>query len=238
MNELVIRQFGDPREIAGVVLNYRDIMLLYESAMKTLCTKFEIINNECNATQQRNPIHNITSRLKNIQSIIGKLQRLNVDITVENMQRLLHDIAGVRVICSYLDDVYDVARMISDHPEIKLITQKDYIRHPKPNGYRSLHLILGVPVYFSGREQIVEVEVQLRTIAMDFWASLEHQLKYKQEISSEEDIVGRLRACAESIAKNDVEMLKIRKGIEESKASLTDDELLVERLRSLDILIK
>lgn len=141
------------------------------------------------------------------------------------------------MICFYLDDVYDVAEMILAQRDVTLIKQKDYISEPKHNGYRSLHLILSVPIYFSGQIEQVETEVQIRTIAMDFWASLEHRLKYKKDITEESNIIERLRICAETIAKTDTDMLQIRRSIEKYADIPTEDEILFENLRNIDISI-
>lgn len=223
------------RKLAGIMLDYQEMLVLYDCAMKTVHTKFSIINAEYMTKHQRNPIHSITTRLKKTSSIVQKLQRLDAEMSVENIQKLIHDVAGVRVVCSYLDDVYDIAEIICAQDDVKLMRQKDYICNPKHNGYRSLHLIICIPVSFDGKTQWVEVEVQIRTIAMDFWASLEHQLKYKREIENEAQIIKRLCACAETIAKTDIDMLSIRRSIEKGKNMLTEEELLLERFSNIDI---
>lgn len=223
------------KKLVGTVLAYQDMLVLYDCAIKTVHTKFDIINAQYKTKHKRNPIHSITTRLKSTSSIVQKLQRVGVDMTVENIRKLIHDVAGVRVVCSYLDDVYDIAEMVCSHNEIKLIRQKDYISSPKHNGYRSLHLIISVPIRFDGQVQWMEVEVQIRTIAMDFWASLEHQLKYKRNIEDEAQIIERLRICAEMIAKTDTDMLAIRRSIERGAEMPTEDEILLERFRNLDI---
>ena len=147
----------------------------------------------------------------------------------------MHDIAGVRVICPYIDDIYTIADALLHQDDITYITKKDYIRNPKPNGYRSLHLIVKVPVFFADRRQDITVEVQIRTIAMDFWASLEHQLHYKDDADIGEDIIERLRECAITISETDREMLAIRKQLEKIKDKPTEEELLLERFEKLDM---
>lgn len=229
--------YDTSKKIIGNIVDYQNMMVLYDCAIKTVQTKFDIINAEYRIHHQRNPIHSISARLKKTSSIVEKLQKNNAPVTVENIRRLLHDVAGVRVICSYLDDVYEIAEMISSQEDVKLIRQKDYISNPKHNGYRSLHLIISVPIYFSGQIEQVEVEVQIRTIAMDFWASLEHQLKYKKDITEENHIIERLRVCAETIAKTDTDMLIIRRSIEKYADIPTEDEILFEHLRNIDISI-
>ncbi len=188
---------------------------LYDSALKQIETKLEIIDNEFQATFKRNPIHSIQSRLKSPQSIAQKLMDKGVAITVNSILDNLHDIAGVRVICHYIDDIYAIVKFLSFHDDIKLIKQKDYIKAPKPNGYRSFHLIVDVPVYLSTGKKSVPVEIQIRTIAMDFWASLEHQLHYKTENNISKDLAEQLRICAETINQTDVKMQDIYKQLSE-----------------------
>lgn len=216
------------------MIEYQELMLFYDSAIKIVQTKLDIINAAYQAKYQRNPIHSISSRRKRTASIVRKLYQKNMDITTENIEKDLHDVAGIRVICPYLDDVYEVAQAIARQEDINLIQQKDYITSPKHNGYRSLHLIINVPVSFAEQTKQVPAEIQIRTIAMDFWASLEHQLKYKKELDEENRIVERLRICAETIAKTDVEMLAIRKSIERSKDNVSETEHLLQRLEKID----
>ena len=165
-------------------------------------------------TYNRNPFETIKSRLKKPISIIDKMRRKGMPLSVENIERTLNDIAGVRVICSFPDDIYALAAMLVKQDDIKLIEKKDYIAHPKPNGYRSLHLIVEVPIFLSNCKKYMRVEVQFRTIAMDFWASLEHKLKYKKEIDHSEEIAQELEACAEIISSMDERMQEIRNRIE------------------------
>ena len=157
---------------------------------------------------------------------------------LENIEKNIKDVAGVRVICSYVDDIYELVEMFVRQDDITLLAQKDYIANPKPNGYRSLHLIVQVPVFLANQTKKLTVEVQIRTIAMDFWASLEHQLKYKQSVDNEEAIIEELRQCAETIAQTDERMLSIRKEIDTHKNAPTDDEILFEKLRKIDLAIE
>lgn len=182
---------------------------LYESAISEIETKLEIIDSEFQSTFQRNPIHSIQSRVKSPQSIAKKLIKKNIPITAESILANLHDIAGVRVVCHYVEDIYEVARYLSLHDDITLLNQKDYIKNPKPSGYRSLHLIVSVPVYLSTGKKIVPVEIQIRTIAMDFWASLEHQLKYKTSSKVPDELSEELKKCAETIHNTDMKMQSI-----------------------------
>ena len=147
-------------------------------------------------------------------SIVDKLQKLEKEISVESVMTSLNDVAGIRVIASFVDDVYEIADMLTKQDDVFLIEAKDYIKNPKPNGYRSYHLIVEVPVFFSDKKQFVRVEIQIRTVAMDFWASLEHQLKYKENLENHQDIEVELKQCAEIIAETDLQMMNIRNKIE------------------------
>ncbi len=165
----------------------------------------------------RNPFESIKSRLKSPASIYEKLERKGFPISVESIEENLTDVAGLRVICSFPDDIYRLADLCIRQDDISLIRKKDYIKYPKCNGYRSLHLILSVPIFLSDRKKYVKVEVQFRTIAMDFWASLEHKLKYKKDVDEADGIVLQLKACADSIEELDYQMQEIRDRIDESR---------------------
>ena len=151
------------------------------------------------------------------------------------MEANIYDIAGIRVVCSYIDDIYAIADALLAQDDIELVARKDYIKAPKPNGYRSLHLIVRVPVFFAETKKKVNVEVQIRTIAMDFWASLEHQLKYKKDIPDQQEIVARLKACADVITQTDEKMLGLRRQIESAEDMPTEEDILFEKLGKLDI---
>ena len=182
---------------------------LYDGAIREIRTKLEILDREFNIRYASNPIHHIDSRLKSLRSIIEKLQRKGWPVSVESAEEHLNDIAGVRIVCNYIDDIYRLANMLVRQKDLELVCQKDYIRNPKPNGYRSLHLVLRVPVFLSSHTELVPVEVQIRTIAMDFWASLEHQLRYKSDVEATTPLKDRLQRCAEQSAALDVEMQSI-----------------------------
>ena len=188
---------------------------LYDSAIHEIETKLEIIDSEFQCNFSRNPIHNISSRLKSPESIAGKLKRKNIPITAESILANLHDIAGVRVICHYIEDIYQIASYLSLHDDIHILKQKDYIKNPKPSGYRSLHLIVTVPVFLSTGKKIVPVEIQIRTIAMDFWASLEHQLHYKTKNNVPPELSEELRTLSETIHNTDLQMENIYHRINE-----------------------
>lgn len=202
-------------EIFEKISNLRELLLTYNSAIREVTTKLEILNDELSVRNRRNPIQFIKSRVKTPMSIVDKLQKLEKEISVESVMTSLNDVAGIRVIASFVDDVYEIADMLTKQDDVFLIEAKDYIKNPKPNGYRSYHLIVEVPVFFSDKKQFVRVEIQIRTVAMDFWASLEHQLKYKENIKNSEEIEAELRQCAETIANTDMKMMSIRNKIGE-----------------------
>lgn len=172
----------------------------YDAAIKEMKTRFEILDADLEYRFNRNPIHHMESRLKTPKSVFEKLQRYEVPITLQSVEEHILDVAGMRVIVSYIDDVYAMVKVLSMQDDLKIVKVKDYIKNPKPNGYRSLHVIVKVPVYFLDRKQYVPVEIQFRTVAMDFWASLEHTLKYKQDVQLEGiDVFDELKNCSEII---------------------------------------
>ena len=193
---------------------------LYDSAVKQLTVKLEVLNNEFNVLYARNPIHHIESRLKSPDSIIAKLIKKNLPVTIETAKKHLNDIAGVRVVCNYIDDVYNVAEILLRQTDIELVKKQDYIKTPNYNGYRSLHLDIKVPVYLSDRTEYVVAEVQLRTIAMDFWASLEHDIRYKADKSRLPiGINEEMLDCSNKIAEIDNKMQDMYKRIKASENS-------------------
>ena len=195
---------------------FQELMMMYSCAIREMRTKLEVMNDELSVHHQRNPIEFITSRVKKPLSIVEKLHRYGVPVSVESVEKNLNDVAGVRVICSFIDDIYTVADMLLRQDDITLIKKKDYIEHPKDNGYRSLHLIIEIPVFFSNQKKNMRVEVQIRTIAMDFWASVDHQLKYKQNIEDVEntdELSAELKECADIIAQTDARMQAIKNKI-------------------------
>ena len=195
--------------------NFDLLMMRYDSAIREVRTKLEILNDELAVTREDSPIASITSRRKKASSIMEKLVRQNNEISLESIEKNLNDIAGIRVICSFVDDIYQVAKMLVQQDDITLIEVKDYIKNPKPNGYRSFHMIVEVPVFFSNEKRPMRVEIQIRTVAMDFWASLEHQMKYKKNIENADEIMKELKDCADTIAETDMKMLKIRESIKQ-----------------------
>ena len=186
---------------------------IYRAAIKEIMTKFEILDDEFQTRYDHNPIHHMEYRLKSSKIIIEKLKRRNYEISVDSIRKNLTDVAGVRVICNYLSDIYRIANLLLRQDDVSLVRRSDYIEQPKENGYRSLHLIVLVPVFLAERTAFVPVEIQIRTIAMDFWASLEHQLKYKSHHEIPDELRGRLKSCAESITNLDKEMQLIYREI-------------------------
>ncbi|MBQ9205100.1 MAG: GTP pyrophosphokinase family protein [Treponema sp.] len=192
-----------------MAFEFQQIMMVYESATKQIETKLDILNKENKVSGRRNPIETVKSRIKSPQSIASKLEKKKLPVSFDSMIENLHDIAGVRVICPYISDIYSVRDMLLKQPDITLLEEKDYIKNPKESGYRSLHLVIEVPVYLSETTHHVKVEIQLRTIAMDFWASLEHELHYKTNTKVPESVRRELFRVAETIAMTDREMEEI-----------------------------
>ncbi len=206
---VVNRGLQSNEDFYKMAFQFQEIMMIYESAIKQLETKLEILNKEYKVTGRRNPIETIKSRIKSPDSIAKKLEKKGLSVNFKTMTENLQDIAGVRVICPYISDIYNVKDILLKQPDIKLVAQKDYIENPKSSGYRSLHLVVEIPVYLSQTEHRVKVELQLRTIAMDFWASLEHELKYKNEQKIPDSVRRELFRVAETIAMTDREMEEI-----------------------------
>ena len=206
-----------PEEFIESAQPFMKLMMQYQCAMLEVQTKFEVLNTELSMDSDRNPIESISCRIKKPMSIVEKLKRKGVEVSLSSIEKNLHDVAGIGVVCFFPKDIYRLAEKICSQDDIRLIEKKDYIQNPKPNGYRSLHLILEVPVFFADEKKWMQVEVQFRTIAMDFWASIEHKVKYKKDIdASTSDIVEKLRGCAESIHSIDLRMQEISECIEAS----------------------
>lgn len=203
---------------------FMELQHLYDSAIKNVKTQLNIFDDEFRVKFQRNPIHSMESRLKSPQSIVGKLQKKGLPMTIESAKKNLRDIAGIRVICYYINDIYTIVDLILMHDDYQLINIKDYIRNPKPSGYRSFHMTIKVPVYLANGKQYVPIEIQIRTIAMDFWASVEHQLKYKTTSSITTEISNQLKECAEVIADTDLKMQEIYLKIDHINEISPDDE--------------
>ncbi len=190
--------------------SYAELMAYYRCAIMEVETKFNVLNEEFSLQFERNPIESIKSRLKRPDSIANKLNRYGLEVNFENIENNINDIAGIRVVCSFIDDVYVLAEALLKQDDIILIEKKDYIKNPKGNGYRSLHLIVGVPIFLAHEKRMMNVEIQLRTIAMDFWASLEHQLRYKKDFVYTDEMLNELKECAETSAELDRRMENLR----------------------------
>ena len=195
---------------------FGDLMMMYRCAIREVQTKLEVLDDEFSVENKRNPISFIKTRIKNPQSIYNKLQKLGYEFTAENIQEQLNDVAGVRVVCAFIDDIYTIANLIAEQDDIKVIKIKDYIKKPKPNGYRSYHMIVEIPVFFSKGKTPMRVELQIRTNGMDFWATLEHQLRYKkgiEDLPGYEEISKELLLSAQAVIETDNEMQRIKNKI-------------------------
>ena len=195
--------------------SYEALKLRYSAALKMVMTRLEILNDELQEVHRYNPIEHIKGRIKTPESIVKKLRRHGVESTLDNMIEYCNDIAGVRIICSFTSDIYRIAEMISAQDDITVLSVKDYIVNPKPSGYKSYHLIVTVPVYLSSRCDQVKVEIQIRTVAMDFWASLEHKINYKFEGNAPDRISLELVECAQMVSELDEKMLELNNEIQE-----------------------
>lgn len=188
-------------------------LLLYDAALKEINTKLEILNNEFKLAHQYNPIEHISSRVKSVQSIAKKMRHKGLELSIENIVEHLNDVAGIRIICSFTSDIYRIADLIKRQNDIKVLKVKDYIMTPKPNGYMSYHMIVSIPIFLSHEVVETKVEIQIRTIAMDFWASLEHKIYYKFEGNAPARIRQELKECAEMVSFLDQKMLKINEEV-------------------------
>lgn len=200
-------------KISDDIHSWEEVSLMYNSALKQITTKIEILNEEFQEVHRYNPIEHVKARVKTPESIVKKLKRNGYESTIENMVRYVNDIAGIRIICSFTSDIYRIAEMISNQKDIQVLTVKDYIMNPKKSGYRSYHMIISLPVYLSDRIVNVKVEIQIRTVAMDFWASLEHKIQYKFEGKAPTHINSELHECAKMVADLDARMLSLNEEI-------------------------
>ena len=207
-----IKEFIEER-----TMPYKELMAYYKCAIMEVETKFKVLSEELSLQYDRNPIEAIKTRLKSPESIIDKMRRRGLDFTVENIENNINDIAGVRVICGFPSDIYTLSEAFLKQDDIRLIRRKDYIENPKENGYRSLHLIIEIPIFLHDEKKLMKVEVQFRTISQDWWASLEHKIRYKKDIVHTEEIAKELLECAEKAANLDNRMEQIRKYLESTK---------------------
>ena len=210
------------------VLSWNTAMLLYNSALKEMGTKIEILNDEFQHVHQYNPIEHIKSRIKSPESIVKKLKKHGYESSIQNMVKYVNDIAGIRVICSFTSDIYRIAEMLINQNDIRVLSVKDYILNPKPSGYKSYHLIVTVPIFLSDRIVDAKVEIQIRTVAMDFWASLEHKIHYKFEGNAPEHIKKELVECAMMVSDLDARMLSLNEEVQELIARQKAEEAAKE----------
>ena len=219
MREISQEDIDRVLQLTGQLEAFEVLMMYYDCALAEVRTKLDVLNKEVTLKKNRNPFESIKSRLKKPVSIYEKLKLRRIPFSVENIEKYLTDVAGLRVICSFIDDIYNIRDSLAAQDDVRIIQEKDYIAHPKPNGYRSLHLILEIPIFLMQEKKYMHVELQFRTIAMDFWASVEHTMKYKKEVKNEESIVEELRYSADLINQLDRRMLQIRDRIEMNEST-------------------
>ena len=207
----------DNERVKELFHNFQECMMMYSCAIREVRTKFEVLNDHLTVAYKRNAIEMINSRVKKPRSIVDKLRRRGLEVSTDSVMKNLNDVAGIRIICSFVNDIYEVANMFASQDDVTVLEVKNYIENPKPNGYRSYHMIVEVPVFFANKKQNVKVEVQLRTIAMDFWATLEHSIKYKKDVENADEIVNELKKCADLIAETDLKMQSINEQINGGK---------------------
>lgn len=215
MSVEVLMNSENPEKVLQNMQPFINLMMNYECALMEIETKLKVLNTEFALQHNRNPFESIKCRLKQPMSIVDKMKKKGLDITIENIENNLTDIAGIRVICSFPEDIYTVSELLTKQDDINVVCVKDYIRNPKPNGYRSLHLIVEIPIFLSNEKKYMKVEVQFRTIAMDFWASLDHKLKYKKDNLKHPEIIAQeLKKCADMSTAMDYKMQEIRNMLE------------------------
>lgn len=213
VNEKINFDGKDFNDFLSKMQGFQTLMTYYKCAIMEIETKLNVLDAEYSLKHDRNPISSIKSRLKSPNSILEKLERKGLELDVPTIEENLFDVAGIRVICSFPEDVYTIANALTNQDDITVVEVKDYIANPKPNGYRSLHLIVSIPIFLSQEKRNMNVEIQLRTIAMDVWATLEHQLRYKKETAFDDEMAGELQKCAEISAELDYRMDDLRKKV-------------------------
>lgn len=221
-NELQAYLLGHGDDLLAHIIQFNELMMRYQAAIKEVSTNLEILKSDFQLRNQRSSIESIQSRIKKPASILKKLSSRGIEVNLETIRTQLSDVAGIRVICPFIDDIYQVAEQLAIQDDIRVLRVKDYIQNPKPNGYRSYHMILEVPVFFMDNKELMQVEVQFRTVAMDFCASLEHQIKYKKDIPDAEELVRELKSCADTIAETDQKMLELRRRMDQQKDGQTE----------------
>ena len=224
MEELEVSREEAELEVKKIIRTkeFTELMTFYKCAIMEVETKLNVLNQEFSLQYDRNPFESIETRLKDPVSAVEKLMSRGIEVSLENFERELFDVAGIRVVCSFKEDIYKLADLLVEQDDVLLLMRKDYIKRPKDNGYRSLHMIVDIPIFLSNGKKHMKVEVQFRTIAMDFWASVEHKLKYKKEIQNPEAVGKRLKRCADILANMDDEMEDIRRRIDSEFVDETD----------------
>lgn len=211
---------GERNNASDQVDSWNEVLLIYRSALKEVNTKLEILNDEFQHVHRYNPIEHIKSRIKTSESIVKKLKKKGYESTIENMVEYVDDIAGIRIICSFTSDIYHIAEMLATQNDIKVLEIKDYIKNPKPSGYKSYHMLITVPIFLSDKKIEAKVEIQIRTVAMDFWASLEHKIHYKFEGNAPSHIQDELVECAHMVSDLDNKMQILNEEVQ----SLIDED--------------
>ncbi|OFS41813.1 GTP pyrophosphokinase family protein [Staphylococcus sp. HMSC068D05] len=207
-----INNFKNSDEAFNTLIGFVELDHIYSSALKEICTKLDILDDNFNYVYKHNPIHHMERRIKEMSSLVKKLKRKGLPFNAQNAKEHIMDIAGIRVVCNYLEDIYEIERMLVQQEDVELLKRKDYVEHPKENGYRSLHLVVTIPVFLSDSVQITPVEIQIRTIGMDMWASLEHKIRYKNNANTE-DYKDRLTECANEITNVEAKMQQMHSEI-------------------------
>ena len=225
----------DMKELKSLKVELTRFMMAYKFAIDEMSTKINILKEEFNYVHDYNPIEHVKSRLKSPQSILKKVYRKGYDVSIPSIKENVRDIAGIRITCSFISDIYELATMISNQKDVRVVDYKDYIKNPKPNGYQSLHLILEIPIFMSDREELTNVEVQIRTIAMDFWASLEHKIYYKYNKEVPSHMIEELKDAATIAAQLDRKMERLNKEISEIKQADHEKEEVIFNKYNLNL---
>lgn len=213
---------GQSVSVSEGIDSWNTTIFLYNSALKEVKTKVEILNDEFQQVHQYNPIEYVKARIKTPESIVKKLKRHGKESSIENMIRYINDIAGIRIVCSFTSDIYKLAEMIGKQRDLTVVSVKDYIKNPKDSGYKSYHMLVTVPIFMSDRVVNTKVEIQIRTMAMDFWASLEHKIYYKFEGNAPDYISKDLKECSDVVSMLDAKMLQLNETIIEARAAQTN----------------
>jgi putative GTP pyrophosphokinase len=217
----------DMKDLKAIKIELTRFMMAYKFALDEMTTKINILKDEFNYIHDYNPIEHVKTRLKSPESIFRKVQRKGLDFNLDTMKENIKDIAGIRITCSFISDIYEISSMIANQKDIRILEYKDYIKNPKPNGYQSLHMIVEIPIFMSDREELTCVEIQIRTIAMDFWASLEHKIYYKYNKAVPQKMLDELKTTAEMAAMLDNKMENLHKEMKKMKLADEAEDMLL-----------